>query len=349
MILIHPPVAKSSEPPAGLGAICGALAESGVRHTVVDAALESMLWLLEKGPAGPADTWTARALSHLDANLVLLRSRRGYANFERYRKAVSEVNRVIEKAPAAGARLSLADYSQEGLSPVRSKDLLHAALHHEENLFYPYFSKRLAGLVESEGADAIAGFSINYLSQAICAFAMIGFLRLRFPGVKIAIGGGLVSTWMSSPAWRNPFQGLIDHLVPGPGEPFLLSLAGKDADVRGREDARSCPSFDGFPMERYLASGPILPYAASRGCYWRRCSFCPEKAQGTRFSQSPAAQAAADLSHLAARYNPALIHLVDNAVSPAVMAPSSRRRPLPRGTGLPASRTSLPTPAFAGD
>jgi len=319
VILIHPPVAKPSEPPAGLAALCGALSEGGVAHTAVDAALEAALWLLERRPHGPADTWTRRALSHLDSDLASLRDGKGYAGFDRYRKAVSEVNRVLEKSSPAGTRVGLADYSHDRLSPVRSDDLLQAALGHEENVFYPYFRARLSPLVEAEGPDALVGFSLNYLSQALCAFAMMGFLRLKFPGVKIAVGGGLVSAWMSSPAWRNPFGGLIDHLVPGPGESFLLSLAGAGASRGGAADGRTCPSFDAFPLDRYLAPGPILPYAAAKGCYWGRCSFCPEKSQGTTFSPRTPGQAAADLSRLSAGRSPVLIHLVDNAISPALM------------------------------
>ena len=325
VILIHPPVAKPSEPPAGLAALCGALSEAGVAHTAVDAALEGALWLLERGPHGPADTWTRRAFSHLDGDLACLRDRKGYAGFDRYRKAVSEVNRVLEKSSPAGTRVGLADYGHDSLSPVRSADLLQAALRHEENVFYPYFRARLSPLVEAGGPGALVGFSLNYLSQALCAFAMMGFLRLKFPAVKIAVGGGLVSAWMSSPAWRDPFGGLIDHLVPGPGESFLLSLAGAGASgggaasVGSAPDGRTCPSFDAFPLDRYLAPGPILPYAAARGCYWGRCSFCPEKSQGATFSARRPGEAAADLSRLSARHRPVLIHLVDNAISPALM------------------------------
>ena len=86
---------------------------------------------------------------------------------------------------------------------------------------------------------------------------------------------------MSSPAWRNPFEGLIDHLVSGPGEAFLLSLAGGDAAAAdSAADGRTCPSFDGFPLDRYLAPGPILPYAAARGCYWRPLLLLSRKIAG---------------------------------------------------------------------
>ncbi len=315
VILINPPVVKPSEPPAGPAALSGALTAFGLRHTLLDANLEALLWLLQGSVPGPVpDTWTRRALLHLPANLALLRDWRGYTHIARYRKAVSEVNRVIERSAPAGTRLSLADYGHDRLVPVKSDDLLRAARHPEENVFYPYFSARIRGLLEGGAGHSVIGLSLNYLSQALCAFSIIGFLRLSCPGVRIVLGGGLITSWMSNPAWDNPFEGLVDRLVPGPGEEYVLSLFGVDA-----RNGASCPSFDNLPLDLYLAPGPVLPYAASRGCYWRRCSFCPEKTEGRTCSPRPSGRVIADLRLLAARHNPALIHLVDDAVSPALM------------------------------
>ena len=34
------------------------------------------------------------------------------------------------------------------------------------------------------------------------------------------------------------------------------------------------PDFDGLPLEKYFVPTKILPYLATRGCYWGRCEFC---------------------------------------------------------------------------
>ncbi len=260
-------------------------------------------------------TWTRRSLLHLPANLTLLRDWQGYTHTARYRKAVSEVNRIIEKSAPRGAHLSLADYGHDRLIPVKSGDLLYAAGHPEENVFYPYFSARLSALLEAGEGHSVIGISLNYLSQALCAFSIIGFIRPRYPHVRIVLGGGLITSWMSNAAWNNPFEGIVDQLVSGPGELPLLSLLGVEAP-----NEATCPSFDNLPLNLYLAPGPILPYAGSRGCYWGRCSFCPEKAQRQTCSPKPGSRVIADLRGFAAKYRPALIHLVDDAVSPALMA-----------------------------
>jgi len=191
--------------------------------TVLDANLESLLYLLDrlalrKGQdAGNVDdTWTKRAARHLDAHLRLLRNPDGYKNIDRYKRAVLDVNRALVKScPAATVRLSLSDYEDRCRSPLRSVDLLAAAETPVDNPFYAYFQERLLPLLERE-QPSLVGLSLNYLSQALCCFAIIGFLRQIFPAVKIVLGGGLVTSWMKRPDWRNPFRGLVDEWVADP-------------------------------------------------------------------------------------------------------------------------------------
>jgi radical SAM superfamily enzyme YgiQ (UPF0313 family) len=69
----------------------------------------------------------------------------------------------------------------------------------------------------------------------------------------------------------------------------------------------------------YLSPGLVIPYSASSGCYWRRCAFCPEKAEGSRYHPVPAARAASQIKTLCKTHRPSLLHLTDNAVSPALL------------------------------
>lgn len=314
VLLVNPPLVKPSEPPPGIARLYGALSASGVKCAAIDANIEGILHLLGEIPAG-SDRWTLRAVRNRDRNLGLIRSRNGYRNFERYKRAVADVNRLLEKAAGGSAvRLSLANYHDGGLSPVRSGDLLRAAEEYAKNPFHGYFSERLTRAIEKDG-PAVTGFSVNYLSQALTAFSMIGFVRARFPGMRIVVGGGLITSWVRSPGWRNPFAGLIDDIVDGPGERVLLALAGKAAPDR----LPYAPSYEPFPTGLYLSPGPILPYSSSLGCYWNRCSFCPEKAEGTRYRQIRPGIVADEAHSLAAAMRAVLVHFLDSALSPAVM------------------------------
>lgn len=272
----------------------------------------------------PHDTWTMRAVRNRTRNLDLIRSRQGYAHFSRYQRAVADINRLLQLSGGDGHRLSLADYVDLNRSPVKSNDLLHAAGHPEENPFFPYFSNRLKALIETHGTIRVAGVSLNYLSQALCTFSIMGFLRREYPSLRLILGGSLVTSWMSGPSWKNPFAGLVDDIVSGPGEKPLLSMLG--VQLPGND--RPSLSFDDLPFDQYLAPGRILPYPASTGCYWRRCTFCPEKAENNKYAPNRPADIFEDLQRLSARHHPALLHLIDNGLSPALLR-ALTKNPIP--------------------
>lgn len=316
MLLIHPPAAKGCEPPAGIARLAGTLRGHGLDCTLLDANLEGQMFLLAAPNLG-TDTWSLRAGRNLSDNLSALRTPELYQNPSRYRRAVADVNRVLEET---GRRhrlsLSLANYQDKNLSPLNSADLLRAAEHYEANIFFPYFTNRLPGLIK-EACPTLIGISLNYLSQALTTFAMVGFLKKRYPGIPIVLGGGLVTSWLRNPDFHNPFAGLIDHCIAGPGEEPLVKLLAGDFSPR-----HHTPSYFDLPLADYLAPGLILPYAASSGCYWNNCLFCPEKAEGNPYIQIPPATVLADIASLKAAtqpMQPALLHLLDNAVSPALM------------------------------
>lgn len=311
MLLIFPPIAKACEPPAGIARLAGALQANKIPCRLWDANLEGQLWLLEQPPTVD-DTWTRRAWRHRQRNLDLLRSPDGYRNLERYPTAVRDLNRLLAMGGAATATVpGLADYRHAERSPLRSADLLWAAEHPQQNPFFSFFQQRLPQLLA--GVSSV-GISLNYLSQALTTFSLIGLLRHQYPQLTIVLGGGLVGSWLARPDWRNPFGGLVDQLISGPGEGPLLELLGATQPVNN-----GLPAYDQLPLQDYLSPGLILPYSAAGGCWWNRCSFCPERAEGNRYQPLPAPQALGELQALVARYQPRLLHLLDNAISPALL------------------------------
>jgi radical SAM superfamily enzyme YgiQ (UPF0313 family) len=63
----------------------------------------------------------------------------------------------------------------------------------------------------------------------------------------------------------------------------------------------------------------VLPFSASQGCWWRRCAFCPEKAEERPFGPLPHSEALSQLQSLTAQVRPVVIHLLDSALSPALL------------------------------
>jgi hypothetical protein len=292
------------------------LSRHGIQHHLLDANMEGMLHLC--GQAQPfdkaVDAWTRRAFKNRGENLSAIKHGDLYHHPDRYSRTIKDIGRVLEKASRTGTKVGLADYLQKGLSPVRSSDLLAASEKPEMNAFYPYFRDRLGKLLDRNKPSAV-GISLNYLSQALTAFSMIGFVRREHPGIKIILGGGLVTSWEKGLNGKNPFTGLVDYMVAGPGEKKLLSLM----DIPSDGDALPTPDYRSLPRDQYLSPGSILPYSASTGCYWNKCAFCPEKAEGNSYIPVPPQQVIADLAVLTEEAHPKLIHLLDNAISPAVL------------------------------
>ncbi|MFH1351493.1 MAG: radical SAM protein [Pseudomonadota bacterium] len=313
MILINPPVVKPCEPPPGVARLAGALKRHNISHHIIDANLEGLLNLL-KAPIRMEDRWTSRAVRNLNSHLSTLRSFKGFENMDRYARAVIDVNRVLEKSvPFHGVHITLTNYQDQTLSPVRSQDLIRATEVPEMNPFFPYLRKRLLTVLEHK-TPGVVGFSLNYLGQALCTFMMIGMIKKECPGTKVVLGGGLITSWMNRPGWVNPFEGLVDAMVSGPGEDALLSICG----LQGC-DGDCTPEYEAFSKIDYLAPGFILPYSASMGCYWHQCSFCPETAEGNPYGPVPPEKVIRDMTALTRDNKPCLVHFLDNAMSPALL------------------------------
>ena len=313
MLLIFPPLAKACEPPAGIPRLAGFLRGNGQECELWDANLGSQLYLLGREQQ-PADTWSKRAWKNVARNLSELRQPTLYENNDRYQRGVRDTNRALSQSCTdSKISITLADYQDTTLSPHLSKDLLRAADAYSSNIFFPYFEKHLPDYL-SRVTDQWVGISLNYLSQALPAFALAGYLKKEYPEFRLITGGGLITSWLRSPSWQNPFGGLFDHLIAGQGEVPLLNILQQNIAAK-----HQAPDFRDLPLSDYLAPGLILPYSASTGCYWNRCSFCPEKAEGNPYMQLSADQVVDDLRTLTTTLQPRLIHFLDNAVAPALM------------------------------
>jgi hypothetical protein len=319
VLLIYPPVSKPCEPPAGIARLAAALRQHGSACSVLDANLEGLLQLMQQ-PFTAADTWTRRAARNCRRNLAALRTRETYEHRDRYARAVADSNRLLAvNARACGAQVSLADYHHATLAPVRSADLRCAAEHPEQNPFYAYFKERLPRIID-ETQPSLIGFSVNFLSQALTAFAMIGFVRRSLSRARIVLGGGLITSWRRRYCRENPFPGLVDLLIDGPGEEQILAACGVQAQAgehyRPDYTGQALPGTGESPQDAYLSPVRILPYSASSGCYWSRCEFCPEQAEGSAYIPVAPDMLTRDLHALVSVHRPGLIHFLDNALSP---------------------------------
>lgn len=314
ILLVYPPAAKICEPPAGIARLAGSLRDKDINCITCDLNLECMLDLFTVQDSAQ-DTWSRRAYKNRVHHLEELRAIDIYRQPDRYRRAVKDLNRVAANfGRTADVELSLANFTDPNSSPLKSSDLLKAADQYDKNPFFSSFSERLERLIREYSFEFI-GISFSYLSQALTGFALLGYINQFHPAIKTIAGGGVITSWMSNPNWQNRFSAYIDHLVKGPGEHALLELMGSSPNqLPGR------PDYTAVDFGRYLAPGPVLPYAASDGCYWKKCTFCPDHAENSCFSQNSPERVVNEISTLTSLHQPLLLHFLDNAMSPALMS-----------------------------
>lgn len=339
MLLIFPPVAKAGEPPAGICCLAAALKKHQISYTLADLNLEGQLYLIKNSPQ-PTSTWGKRAFTNREFNLEKIRSKHTYTNLSRYGRTVSDLNKsLLDQGSTYDLQISLGNLQSTKLSATNSQHLLKSFRHPEQDIFFPFFSKRLEELIYTHSPDKI-GISLNFLSQAITTFAMGGFLSKNYPEIELFLGGGLITTWASGTTQELPFSDIF-NVIDGPGENKILELYGITTDKE-----HYCPDFSGLPLEKYFSPGLILPYPASRGCYWNKCSFCPERAEESPYLQTRPTLVSSDLRNLTEQYSPRLIHLLDNAISIGVMEALIHKPPGAEWYGFARVSKKLSDPSF---
>jgi len=322
MLLINPPSVRNCEPPVGLLKLAGALRAAGREAVILDGAAEAFAWLTDQPGADGMDARARRCRKNRNRLLESLTGPGAYASFDRYKKNLGDLVYLAQSAlpSGSGIRITPADMEWEGRSPLRKDDLIRAWHHPEESPFYPWFSSRLNDFLSPQ-ADRYAGVSIGYLSQALTGMALCGYIKREYPGVRIHLGGGLITSWLRGPSDCSFLRNLADHVQEGPGEESIVAFTGREWKGHGLPDPE-----DLYKLP-YIAPGPILPYSASCGCSWKRCTFCNERWEDSPFREEAASLAADNLRQLTEKHHPSLIHITDSEISLALMKKLIARPP----------------------
>ncbi|MBN2658917.1 MAG: hypothetical protein JXR86_17820 [Spirochaetales bacterium] len=340
MLLIHPPQARNCEPPVALAHLAGALKAAGEPVTILDGALEGYIWLTGQPRFSEEDRQAARVFRKREKILTFPSA---ISSLDNYKRQVHEIKLLASSSrPVAerGIRLSPADYDDPSLNPLSSDDLIKSWSNPEENLYFPWFRERLDSLFRDK-ENHIVGLSLIYLSQALTGLAICGWIRKAFPHIRIQIGGGLINSWLKGPSDTSFLFSMADDVYGGKGEEAVVRFAGRTYKGSGR------PWYgDLYDENSYLTPGRILPYSGSRGCSWKRCTFCSEKWEDNPYCETGAAAAVDDLISLSEQHSPALIHLCDSEISPLLMDEIVRRPPGPRWYGFSRFLPAMTDKAF---
>ncbi|MBF0460969.1 MAG: radical SAM protein [Magnetococcales bacterium] len=136
------------------------------------------------------------------------------------------------------------------------------------------------------------GISMIFSQQLAIGAALGRYLRHTI-GLRVFNGGSCFTTGAAS--FLKWYPEATDGIVVGDGEEALQHILEQDGNPSGvagtvllrqgrleqtpphfrkEIDTFGTPDFSGLPLHDYYAPTPVVPLLLSRGCYWRRCTFC---------------------------------------------------------------------------
>lgn len=190
-----------------------------------------------------------------------------------------------------------------------------------------------------ETSPDVVGVTCPFPGTLIGAFKTARYIKSSYPGVKVVLGGGYVSTELRQMKTRRPFE-YFDSIIYDEGYAPLAAMLGiENAQV----PAFIAPSYDGIDWDEYFdivqndnfvtglwSSGKWVKLIMSRGCYWGKCAFCDVKLPYIGSFMMPDAKEIVDaVESLLALFpenpsqrNMALegVHFVDEAMPPRLIS-----------------------------
>ena len=233
--------------------------------------------------------------------------------------------------------------------PFVSSEILDAVQDAQVNVYRDVFEHLVQPIIEAERPDVV-GISIVLQQQLFSSMTFCALIKERFPMIHVTIGGNTVTRLRDVLPDKPALFELFDSAVVYEGETAFLHLieaigAGRDlgstpnviyrdhtgihtSPMTYAEDMASLPppDFDGLPLEKYFVPTPVLPYLATRGCYWGRCEFCDHGEGYTAgYRTKKIDQIVDEVRGLRDKYDTAHFHFTDESYPPALFRKLTRR------------------------
>ena len=230
-----------------------------------------------------------------------------------------------------------------------SSEILEAVDDDQINIYRDVYRMLIRPVMERE-RPAMVGISIVQQKQLIATFTFCKMIKEEFPGTHITLGGNIITRIRDTlPAMKGLWE-WFDTAVVYEGESAYLKLTEAvksggelselpnliykdDKGIHTNKEVCSenladipPPDFDGLPLEKYFVPDLILPYLATRGCYWGRCTFCDHfqgYVEGFRTKQVD--QITEEIKFLKEKYGTRFFHFTDESYPPALFQKLSRR------------------------
>ena len=233
--------------------------------------------------------------------------------------------------------------------PYMSSEILEALDDDQINIYRDVYRQLIAPVMQKE-KPGMVGISIVQQKQLIPSFTFSKMIKEEFPDLHITVGGNIVTRIRDELKIQDKLFGYIDSAILYEGENAYLQLVDAvenskplsglpnliyrdESGIHANKDVCSedlsklpPPDFDGLPLEKYFVPKLILPYLATRGCYWGRCTFCDHfqgYVEGFRTMQVD--QIVEEIKFLKDKHNTRYFHFTDESYPPALFRKLSQR------------------------
>lgn len=224
-----------------------------------------------------------------------------FYNADKLELALNTFREAMQYISAAYYPASLVFYPMEsnlGYRPGVSKEVLAFLEDEQVNVYREICNRLVLSSVQKEQPDVV-GISIGTQMQLLAGLTFCKMIKDTFPQIQIVVGGNVITRLHEDLTKHEEFfTHVFDAAILYEGEHALLwyiealnnqrtlesvpNLIYRDATglhqsqevYTEKTTALPLPDFDGFPLDSYFVPERIIPYLATRGCYWGRCTFC---------------------------------------------------------------------------
>jgi len=237
-----------------------------------------------------------------------------------------------------------------GYKTYQSSQILSATEDDQVNI-YRYVYRQLVEPVIDKEQPAMIGISVVQKKQLIPAFTFCRMIKEKYPNIHITLGGNIITRIRDVLANNTALFRWFDSAILYEGEDALLGLA-RAVDNHENDFSRlpnliykdtlgihtntavtsvditqlPSPDFDGLPLDKYFVPRLILPYLATRGCYWGRCAFCDHSQGYTKKYRAKAVDQIIDeIEFLKNKHGCGHFHFTDESYPPALFKKLSQK------------------------
>ncbi|MBM4124423.1 MAG: radical SAM protein [Nitrospira sp.] len=270
----------------------------------------------------------------------------GFYDADTLGKALDTFREVMQYISAAYYPASIVFYPMEsnlGYRPGVSREVF-ACLDDERVNVYRDVCRQLVLPTVGKEAPDVVGVSIGTQMQLLAGLTFCKMIKEAFPQVHVTVGGNVITRLQEElPNHEQFFTSVFDSAIMYEGEHALLwlleALNGERElsavpnlmyrDGAGIHVSREIytektaslplPDFEGLPLDSYFVPVRILPYLATRGCYWGRCTFC-DHGQGyfDQYRGLPAQEVVRQVKALKEKYHATHFLFADESYPPAL-------------------------------